>query len=127
MPEELTKLEKDIRAEYKGVLACFDGLVEGLPRLAADLSHGGYHMVATVLSGVESSHAHWRLSDHYLDLRERLNTTIRYGEMLAELINTADELWKPVEKNPMVEVLEKTIDTRTATERLQDDIINKGE
>ena len=126
MPEELTELEKDIRDEYKGVLACFDGLVEGLPRVVADLSHGGHNTILTVLMGVESSHCHWRLSDHYLDLRRRLDETIRYGEMLVELINTADELSKPVQvadPRTNMEIVQEIVKARDAAPELVADCV----
>ena len=83
--------DQDTRREYIGAIACFDGLVEALPRLVANFAHKGADYTADILSGVESSHTNWRLADHYYDLRDRLSEVEHYGNMLLELIAATEK------------------------------------
>ena len=93
MATELTPLEKEIRAEYTGTIACMEGLVEGLPRLVANFATAAPDLMLTVLMDVKSEYG-WRLSDHFLAFRENLDQIILYGEKLAVLIDETDEQQK---------------------------------
>ena len=98
---ELTPIEREIRNGYTNAMDCMDGLVEDLPRLVANFATSDPDLMLTVLMAVKSEFG-YRLSDHFLSFRQRLDQIIHYGEKLAVLIDETDEWQKTpaAERNP---------------------------